>query len=276
MTTFTDKPYALFIQDECIETNLTMSHLVNRGMKYGDGIFETIGIKEGQIRFLDEHIERLIAGCQVLKLNMGDEFTFAGLIVGLLDYALQKCQEPAFRLRLSLIRNGAGFYQPIQNDIIFILEIHFPVIVPEHPLKLHIWDEYLIAPSALTAIKTLYKLPNVWGYVERKKPDIFLNIHRRLVETFNANIFFIRQDEQVITPPISEGAIAGVMRKKVLQTLKENAEESPVTISSLLEYEACFTTNVIQGIQPIYCINDFEYDAEHPIITDLKTMIEGL
>jgi branched-chain amino acid aminotransferase len=276
MTTFTDKPYALFIQDECIETNLSLNHLINRGLKYGDGIFETIGVKDGQIRFLDEHIERLLNGCQVLNLETKHKHDFALLIIELLNYAVQKCNEPVFRLRLNVIRNGGGFYQPIQNDIIFILEIHFPVTISKHPLKLHIWDEYLIVPSPLTAIKTINRLPNVWGYIERGKPDILLNIHRRIVESLNANLFFIRQDKKVLTPPLSEGAIAGIMRKKVLQTLKENAEECPVTIDSLKEYKACFATNVIQGIQPIYSINDIQYDTEHPIITDLITTYAGL
>jgi branched-chain amino acid aminotransferase len=219
---------------------------------------------------LDEHIQRLLNGCQILKLDIGDEFAFTGILIRLLDHAVQQCGEPTFRLRLNLIRNGNGYYQPNQNDLIFVLEIHFPVILPENPLKLHIWDEYLILPSALTAIKSLNRLPNVWGYIERGKPDILLNIHHRLVETLNANLFFIRQDGRVITPPISEGAIAGVMRKKVIQALKKSAEECPVTIASLIEYKACFTTNVIQGIQPIYCINDFEYDTEHPIISELR------
>ena len=89
---------------------------LNRAFRYGDGLFETIAVFNGEPRFLSNHLKRLRAGASVLELENGDIFDEALLTSNCMKMH-ENSSNPAFGiLRLYLFRDGDGQYSPLSKS----------------------------------------------------------------------------------------------------------------------------------------------------------------
>ncbi len=238
----------------------------NRSFRYGDGIFETIKIYNNKILNLELHYARLKEGCKILGLEF--------------NWDQKKLQEEIFkttppfsgykdfRIRFTLFRSGyLGYYTPQKNNFEFVIattalsNLKQPYPFNQNGLKLKLYKEITIHSTPLTAIKTNNSLPYVLAgkFAKESQCDagLLLNSSGRIAETHYANIFIIKNGN-IYTPPVSEGCVAGVMRRAILN-FNKNIKEKPLSIKELLDAEEVFLTNAIKGIQWVELFEDKLY-----------------
>ncbi|MBK7337777.1 MAG: aminotransferase class IV [Saprospirales bacterium] len=221
----------------------------HRGLRYGDGLFETIRYRLGEMPFLPQHLERLLAGMRALGMDIPPSFGvdfFEGEIRKILpegDHA---------RLRLSVYRQGGGLYAPESNAVDFLIEAA-PIQEPESKIpQSGILTGFPVSPTNLSPYKTANSLPYILASAARKERNweegILMNPAGRVADGCHSNVFAILNGI-VYTPPVSEGALAGVMRSVVLQQAGLQVKVSPISSADLAQAEEIWFTNAIQGVR---------------------------
>jgi branched-chain amino acid aminotransferase len=231
----------------------------NRAVRYGDGLFETMLFKDGEIRFLTFHMERLQKGMLALHLedvNLYDEFFFRSKVEELIRKNNMVGQ--LVRIRLTVFRNGGGLYSPHSNKPSYV----FQVAKPEPNLKdkkvgliVDLYTEYKKPFSDLSKIKSLNSQIYVLAGIHKKKMGfddvLLLNQEGFLCEALSSNIF-VHYEKTLYTPALSEGCIEGVMRRVVIDmAIDEGIEvvEAQISPQIMKEAEEIFLTNAVQGVQ---------------------------
>src|SRR5690554_5617847 len=218
---------------------------INRAALFGDGVFETMVYKNGRIRFLKEHGERLEAGLKTLKIEP------SSLSIGQLEELLQaQFTEKDLRIRWNVFRSGLGKYTPMNNgakDLIVVQVLDKPIKIKGHA---YVSTTIAIPPSPWSHCKTLNALPYVMANIERKELGmdevILLDDKGFVSEAGSANIFWLKENA-FYTPSLSCNCIAGVARRKIIAALEEadiQVIEGEFSTKALLEAERIFTSNV--------------------------------
>ena len=249
----------VFFEDKIIAADQVKLSLTNRSFRYGDGLFETIRMFNYKLPYLDKHLTRLEQGCTVLGLVLEDDFRKN--ILDCLIKLAEKNNTPNARLRLMVYRKGGGLYTPdINNASVFIeckkLETA-SFVWNEKGLNLGIYREMKIQPSIISPYKTNNCLPYILAAIYKKKNNLdeclLLNENNAIADSISSNVFIVK-DNQVITPKISDGGVAGTMRSILIEILKKENQlvrEQSITENDLLEADEIFLTNAIRGIQPV-------------------------
>lgn len=234
---------------ECAAADL----LSNRGLAYGDGLFETISVRAGRARFLRQHWERLRAGCQRLALEL-DEAALAREVVSALAAGVEGV--------LKIIVTRAGIergYRPQSGLGSHRLLQFFPFSVAEmlsytQPAVLHLCRQRLSYQPTLAGLKHLNRLEQVLARSEWNDPAIteglMLDTLGRVIEAVSSNIFTVRAGS-VATPLLSTSGVAGVMRRLVMEELGVAVQEVAMTLEDLYAADEVFITSTQRGIQPV-------------------------
>src|SRR6201996_9239552 len=237
--------------------------LNNRAFKYGDGLFESMRLMKGQLKFPDLHADRLQRGMKALKIDGYSQMDAWFLKEKTADLARRNKAKHG-RLRLTVYRDAGGLYTPSQNKMGYCLELQ-PIDEPryflnEKGLIMDIYTEIPKPTNCLSNIKTCNSLPYVMAgiYKEQNKlDDVFLlNQHGNLCEAGSSNIFIWYQ-KHLYTPALSEGCVEGVMRQVIIDIAKKNnipLTEAQISPDILYEAEEVFLTNATRGIQ---CVMGF-------------------
>jgi len=241
----------------------------NRGLRYGDGLFETMKMKSGKIIFEDEHFARLWKGLNVLQFDIPKHFSAGKLQkeIGLL--ANKNKHQAAARIRLNVFRGDGGLYDAKNHVPNFIIQSW---LLPEgngewnsNGLVMGIYEDAKKSCDILSNLKHNNYLPYVMAALAAKKEKwndaILLNTHGRICDTTIANIFIIK-DKVVYTPSLSEGCVAGIMRKSVIRhLLNTNHElvEKDINTETLLTADEVFLTNSIYNLRWVQRIGDSIY-----------------
>jgi len=242
----------------------------NRSFLYGDGVFETLKIVNQKVLFLEDHYFRLMASMRIVRMEIPMNFTMEYLETQILNTAIaNKCSDSA-RVRITVYRNEGGYYLPETNQISFIIQatsLSTSLYSYESiSYEVDLYKDFYIAKQLLSTLKTTNKIIHVTGSIFAKENGfqncLLLNEEKNVVEALQGNIFML-MDGKLITPPITDGCLNGIMRKKIISLAKsiENIEMIEASISpfDLQKAEELFTTNVIKGIQPITKYRKKEY-----------------
>jgi len=265
------------------DNNLSSS---NRAFLYGDGVFETLKIVNNTILFLEDHYFRLMASMRIVRMKIPNNFTLEYLEAQILNLAkAQNCENSA-RVRFTVFRNDGGFYLPNTNSVSFQIQV-FPLentlySFSDANYEVDLYKDFFISKQLLSTIKTTNKMINITGSIFAEENDlqncILLNNDKNVVEALNGNLFMLL-GTKLITPPISEGCLNGIMRKQILQIAKkiESVEviEEVISPFDLQKADELFITNVISGIQPItkYRKKEYKTDLAKEILTNLNALI---
>ena len=244
------------IENQWVEPNKPQISLHNRLYKYGDGFFESMLIHKGTILHLASHFERINRSSKLLKIKLPLWLTERSLRLLL----LQKCETEGLktaRVRLSIYRESSGYYTPSKNDSIAILELNeHPIYTwSEKGLKLCAFKELVKDNNYTSMLKTCNSLTYVMAglYAAENHADaaLIFNQEQRIAEAHHSNVFLYNKNS-IITPPISEYCVNGVMRKVVMNIAKEygyEVYEQPITELHLTTSDEVFLTNATQGVQ---------------------------
>ncbi len=233
----------------------------NRAYRYGEGLFETMLYHNGQVRFLNEHLQRLQQGMQLLGIQPPPGFNADLIACTAAELVHRNNHEAGARIRLSVTAGNGLLYDVDAAGFEWLLET-FPHPVPAagttgKPIELGLFTAAQKNKDALSGVKTashlVYALAARHAKTQGWNDAVVLNTDGHVCDTSIANIFLVKEG-LLITPPLTSGCIAGIMRQKLLEwcTLHQVPFlERPVLPGELLLADELFTTNVIRGIGPV-------------------------
>lgn len=220
--------------------------------RYGDGLFETMRMREGKILYEAAHFERLFQGLTILKFDVPGSFT-QQKITGEISALCKKNQcERSARLRLSVSRGNGGLYD-CDNRLSYLVECWplEPRVLNENGLIIDIFPDAKKSTDIFSNIKSANYLPYTmaatWAKENKLNEALLLNCHQRICDSTIANVFWAKNGE-IFTPSLNEGCVAGVMRRQLLERRK-NILESDLTEDILLNADEVFLTNVTTGLR---------------------------
>ena len=260
----------------------------NRAFLYGDGVFETVKILNNKILFLEDHYFRLMSSMRVVRMEIPMNFTMEYFEEQILLVANANAIAASSRARITVYRNDGGYYLPQNNMVSFL--IHAVGLekklysIEKNNYEVDLYKDFYITKQLLSSIKTTNKIINITGsiYADENGLDncLLLNDNKNIVEALQGNIFMLLGGK-LITPPVSEGCLNGVMRKQILHLAKkiENLEvvEDVISPFDLQKADELFVTNVIKGIQPItqYRKKSFVTNTSVQLLAKLNEMISN-
>jgi len=230
----------------------------NRSFRYGDGLFESMRMIKGQLKFADMHADRLQRGMKALKID-GYSQMDAWFLKDMVEQLGIHNKTKHARLRLTVYRDAGGLYTPSQNAPGYCLELT-PVEEPRYFLnpKGLIVDIFTDVPKPtnyLSNIKTCNALTYVMAAIFKAQNNLdevlLLNQNGFLCEAGSANVFVYYQNH-LYTPALSEGCVEGVMRQVVINLANKIGipiTEAQINPEILYEADEVFVTNASRGIQ---------------------------
>lgn len=245
---------------ELLVENKEVLTVNNRSFRYGDGLFETMLWKEGEIRFLNAHIKRLQNGLEILKINNWEKFNARFLTEKTQELILKNdFQNKTLKVRLQVFRDGSGTYAPQSNEPAYVLEVEpFELDLKTHHtgLILDLYTEQIKPFSGLSALKTSNSLVYILAANYRKNKGVdevvILNQEGMVCETIQSNLFVL-YDNKLYTPALNQGCVAGVMRENIIEIAKNKlgleVVEAKIDPQVLEVAEEMFITNAIRGVQ---------------------------
>lgn len=256
-----------------IKENQAVIFPENRGYNYGDGIFETLRVVDKKIIFWKDHYQRLISAMELLQLKIPSYFSKDYLENRILKLIKQNnLQNQPLRVKINIDRKAKGFYTPIAQDIDYMIRIEklntSIYSINSKKYTVGIYKDHKVSSDLLSTLKTTNKLVNVLGsiYATKNAYDncFLLNDKENIIEALNGNLFCVFEN-QIKTPPLSEGCLNGITRKKIIENIDKNKYdflETPLQVSDLLQADELWITNVIMGIQPVFQFQQKEYKAD--------------
>jgi len=237
----------------------------DRGLQYGDGLFETIAVIDGQPQLWAAHMARLTRGCKALQLPQPDSAL-------LLKEAQQLCGESMSAVLKVIVTRGCGgrgYRFPDQVDATRILSIHpwpdYPSSHYQQGIAMTVCNTRLGSNPLLAGIKHLNRLEQVLARNEWQENNIdegvMLGADNNVIEGTMSNLFMIEGDT-LITPDLSKCGIKGVMRETVLALAAQlgiTTGIEAVSLARLKVASGCFMTNSIIGLWPVRTLDDITY-----------------
>ena len=234
----------------------------NRAFLYADAVFETVKIVDSKILFLEDHYFRLMASMRVVRMEIPMNFTMEYLEEQILSLVAKIGVSGSARARITVFRNDGGYYLPKNQTVSFLVH----AIALENTLysfdqkkyEVDLYKDFYVTKQLLSSIKTTNRILNITAsiFADENGLDncLLLNDTKNVVEAIQGNIFML-MGNKLITPPVSEGCLNGVMRKQILELAKKmegiEVVEEIISPFDLQKADELFVTNVIKGIQPI-------------------------
>jgi branched-chain amino acid aminotransferase/4-amino-4-deoxychorismate lyase len=247
----------------------------NRAFQYGDGLFETIIYKHGQIRFLQDHYTRLVNGINAFQMQVPPAFSYAYLEEQIHQLVEANTQGTDARVRVHVWRKPGGTYTPMHNEIEFCITAQ-PLAAPAPSVKgkAFFYEDIKLVASPLSRFKTCNSLPYVMAGIamtQRGANDmILLDVYGHIAECIASTIFWINENV-LYTPSLESGCIEGIMRKQVLLKARElhiSVQEGLFTKQDLLSAETLFCCNVA-GMQTIRQVEERVFGEGYPAFAEL-------
>jgi 4-amino-4-deoxychorismate lyase len=230
--------------------------LKDRGLAYGDGMFETIAVRRGQPVLLDRHLARLADGCVRLAIAADLEQVRQELLSyaaamgeGVLKFILTRgdglrgyAPDPAAPGRRILQGNPPAAY---------------PAVHGEQGVRMFPCVTRLSNQPLLAGLKHLNRLEQVLARAEWRDSEhaegLMLDQAGRVVEGVFSNLFLVR-DGVLITPDLKRCGVAGVMRAEILfqaESLAIRTQITDISLEQLQWADEVFVCNSVYGVWPV-------------------------
>lgn len=263
------------INGEIIASSEAKISIHDRGLKFGDSIFETISIYNYTPYLFEYHLERLKQGLEAMKIQ-ADIKEIAAMALLLLE----KNAQNSGILRIMVTRGEKSLgYLPLESKANIIITEEAPRSSPAiAEASLMISSYQKISPSSQPIS---YKLGNSLNYVLAKMEavenhfyDAILLDNKGIVaETSSANIFMVKGGK-IYTPPLATGPIAGVIRRRLMEISPIQIQEQEFDIRELATADEIFITNSSILIIPVKIVSFSEKKFAKIIAEHLRKLID--
>ncbi len=243
--------------------------LLDRGLHYGDGLFETIAVINEQPLCLDKHLQRLLAGCARLKFDFDD----VAILESEINSICKNIDRAILKITVTAGIGGRG-YNRSSSELkpTRLLAIH---PWPEYPdnylsqgIQVHLCSSRLGHNPGLAGIKHLNRLEQVLARNEwddaNTMEGLMLDIDDNVIEGTMSNLFIILPDKKLITPDVSLCGITGIVRQYILDNCAEFDHTSDVKKLSMEDVYAAsemFFCNSVAGIMPVRQLGEHEFPS---------------
>ena len=248
----------------------------SRGFRYGDGLFETMRIKDGRILLADLHYQRLLNGSVLLGLEPLTLEQFTGSV-------LELCQcnrhSVCARVRLTVFRGEMGLDDTAMS---YVIQSWALEEMEERPggLVLGTFPKGRKSCDGLSHLKSnnylLYSMAAMYARSHGWDDCLVLNSRDRIADSSIANLFYVTGDT-IYTPPLSEGGVGGVMREWLLRALPAEGFrviEKPVAPEDLILVDEVFLSNAIRGVRRVGHFSGTGYGNR--VFQAVKKIVDGL
>lgn len=249
--------------------------IADRGLQYGDGLFETIAYRHGRLEFFPQHIRRLLAGCQRLNILFPPEQQ-QQLEAEVAAVCQQLENNAVIKIIVTRGSGGRGYRYQSGMQATRIISTHpMPVYPATHAagVTVRICQQRLANNPTLAGIKHLNRLEQVLARNEWQDEQIaeglMFDYQDRLIEGTMSNVFLV-QNNQLWTPDLSTAGIAGIMRQKVIEIAQQQGIDchvTPLKLEQLKQATEIFMCNSLIGIWPVRHIVDYAIELPHGPLT---------
>jgi len=231
----------------------------NRGYLYGDGCFESIKVVRGKAINLENHIARVLAGAQTLKLRTPSYFDLSYFQKQIDELITYSKQFQGGRIRLSFDRSSGGTYMPDTNEASYTLEFtpdnSDGYKLQDHGLELDLFTELKKPINKLSTLKSKNALLYVLAAIQAKEQGLddmlVMNEKMAIIESSSCNLFVV-SNGVLYTPSLNEGIVAGTMRMQIINLALQNGikvYECTIMPHNILSADEILLTNAIAGIK---------------------------
>jgi 4-amino-4-deoxychorismate lyase len=231
----------------------------DRGLHYGDGVFETILVQRGVPRFWQLHVDRLNIGCETLALGQTPQNILLRE-VQTVSAGLKSC---VVKIIISRGESSRG-YRPERHAESCRIVAAYPAPEPSENLGINtrLCNLRLALQPALAGIKHLNRLEQVLASAEWSNPSIqdgiLLDPEGHVISGISGNIFLVSGD-RLLTPRMDRCGVRGVMRAAILHAFKPRCEQRRITLDMLPEADEVFICNSVRGVIPVLKVGHWEY-----------------
>jgi aminodeoxychorismate lyase len=238
----------------------------NRSFRYGDGLFETMKMMKGRIIHAEQHFNRLFAGMQTLQFQVPKIFTPDFLLKQINEMAMQNGHAKLGRVRLTIFRGDGGLYDTVNHSPNYLLQTWELNAanneLNENGLVIDFYEGTRKYADALANVKSNNYLPYLLAAMHAKQNNLndclLLNHEGHVCDATIANVFVVK-DGEIITPKLSDGCVAGVMRDALLHGFDKagfKMNEKSLSKEDVLNADECFLTNSIYGVRWVKMLGD--------------------
>ena len=233
----------------------------DRAAQYGDGLFETVAIRDGQPRFWESHVERLTLGCKRLGLNAPPDQLLQSELRSALGSSDIDSRHAIAKLVVSAGAGPRGYQRLEKDHAIIRIGLFESKVLPAEIYRagvaVRICQTRLAIQPGLAGIKSLNRLEQVLARAEWREPSIFeglmLDTDDRLICGTMSNVFCCSENS-IVTPAITRCGIAGIMRQQLIAELAREGravEVCDLGVADLLNADEVFVSNSQFGVLPV-------------------------
>ncbi len=238
----------------------------DRGLAYGDGLFETMRVWQARVPLLQRHLDRLLKGCR----RLGIPAPSRDILIRHVEDAVESLDNEGI-VKLMLTRGSGGRgYRPGRSQP--------RLVTSAHPLPEHLGDRARTGAAiqlcttrigrnpATAGLKHLGRLEQVLAAMELRDDvdeGLMLDELDHVIEGTRSNLF-LAGDDRLVTPALDFSGVAGVMRDWVIQAasgLGMAVEESAISVDDLARANEIFLTNSVIGIWPVVSIRGLDWES---------------
>lgn len=233
----------------------------DRAFQYGDGLFETIAMRNGQPRLWDFHMDRLERGCERLGIAMPER---RSLRESLDKAAITSAEDTAYGTAKIILSSGnsqRGYARarPANAHTLVGIFSATPIAALHYSngVETRLCNTRLALYSATAGLKTLNRLEQVLARCECEQAGTFegftLDADDRLICGTMSNVFIVT-NKSIITPALDRCGVEGVMRRYTIETLQENdtlVDIRDIGLDEFRQSDEVFLTNSQFGILPV-------------------------
>mgnify|MGYP001217038114 FL=1 len=227
----------------------------DRGFLLGDGLFETMRLVGGEVPLLQRHLDRLQEGASILLMSLPERDVFSAAVKALVHASA--ILDGSMRLTVTRGCGPRGLLPPKEPKLTLLLTINAgaqPVVGV--PIRLGISRYVRDGTSILSRIKTLNYLPGILSRMEAVKngfSDALLPGSYETVAEASSSTFLALLDDELVTPPIFDGALPGISRGRLLEM--GLCKERSIALNTLQRVRSAWLVTAL-GLTPVAGIEE--------------------
>lgn len=252
-------------------TDTPVMGIGNRSLMYGDGLFETMRLHHNILVNKTLHFNRFFSGLKLLKFPVSQSINEEFFTHKIQQILLKNGIENNARVRLMAFRKKEEITSCIDASFNYIIEAwtrEEGELLNEKGLEIDIYKDAEKSCDLFSNIKSNNYLFSVMAQIFAKEHKLdeclLLNSFGRICESAIANVFIIKE-KVIYTPPLSEGCVAGVVRRWLIENLPSpqfQIIQKELSPQDLNDAEEIFLTNSIKPVRWVQTLQNKTFGNE--------------
>jgi branched-chain amino acid aminotransferase len=271
---------------ELLSESSTYFNVNTRGFSHGDALVETLRITPQKIYFWEDHYLRLMAAMRILRMEIPMNFTMEYLEDQIFTTVKESgLEDISVIVRLYVFRKTVEVGSDCKNEVSFLIspaEETTPFYVSHtNSYEIDLYKDHYVQAGMISNLSTVNSILKTIGKVYASengyKDCILLNDSKNVVQTLKGNIFLVKEN-QIITPPLSDGCENGILRKKIIELFSKlseyKLEEASISPFELQKADELFIADIKDGIRSVtqYRKATYKTDVAKELLGKLNAM----